>query len=104
MISKCQEVRRHHRLEHRDLIDEDPFNFDAASHESVRSQRKISIKPFDNSIELMQQFLEPQLIDLMNDDKQHLIVLRRIRKQLLKRREIVKLEITAIGQSRLILW
>jgi hypothetical protein len=49
----------------------------------MRRQRQITIKPLDYGVELVQQFLEPQLVNLMDYYEQHLIMLGRIGKQML---------------------
>jgi hypothetical protein len=51
-----------------------------------------------NRLELEQQFLEPQLIDLVNDDEQQLVVGRRIRQQLLETQKLVEFQIGAVGE------
>jgi hypothetical protein len=76
MVSKRQKVSWHHRLQHRNLIDEQHRSISMHRRTSLcRRKRKITIKPLDNCIELVQQFFEPELIDLVDYYEQHLIVL-----------------------------
>src|SRR5262249_3678018 len=48
--------------------------------------------------ELVELELEPKLIRLVDDDKQHLVVLRRLRARLLEVQELVQVQIGRIGQ------
>jgi hypothetical protein len=49
-------------------------------------------------LELIEQLLEPQLICLMNDDEEHLIVLRGTRTRFLKRQQILEIKVTRVSQ------
>jgi hypothetical protein len=46
----------------------------------------------------MQNLLEPQLIDLVNDDEEHLIMFGSVREGFLELEELVDLEIPGVGQ------
>ena len=47
-------------------------------------------------LKLMQQLFEPQLVCLMNDDKQHLVVLGRRGARVLESQQLLQIEITRI--------
>src|SRR5438034_3026752 len=51
-------------------------------------------------LKLMKQLLEPQLVGLMNDDEQHLVMLGWGGARLLKREQLLKIEITRVSQGR----
>ncbi len=70
----------------------------------MRGEQLIGVEPFDYGVEFVQQFLEPQLIDLVDYDEQHLVVLPRLGKQLLERDQLAYFEITAVSESRLVSW
>ena len=53
-----------------------------------------------HAIELVQEFLEPELVHLVNDDEEQLVVLGASRARLLQREELVDLEIAAVGHRR----
>ena len=53
-----------------------------------------------DAIELVQQLLEPELVDLVNDDEQHLVVLGPVRARLLQRQELVDLQVGAVRDGR----
>ena len=55
------------------------------------------------SRKLVENLLEPELIDLMNGDEQQLIVLRSIGEWLLQRQELVDLEIGRIRDGFLMI-
>ena len=50
-------------------------------------------------IELVQELLEPQLVDLVNDDEEHLVVLGPLRARLLQREELVDAQVAAVGDG-----
>jgi hypothetical protein len=41
----------------------------------------------------VQHLLEPQLVDLVDDDEQRLVMLRALRERLLQRKELIELEV-----------
>ena len=47
----------------------------------------------------MQHFLEPQLVDLMDDDKEGLVVLELAGTGRLERQELLELQIAGIGDG-----
>ena len=55
-------------------------------------------------VNLVQQLLEPQLVDLVDDDEQRLVVLGSLGPRLLQRQQIVELQIRAVRNrpSRLV--
>ena len=54
-----------------------------------------------DTIELVQQLLEPQLVDLMDDDEQQLVVLGTVGPRLLQREELVQLQVVRVGDGRI---
>ena len=53
-----------------------------------------------HAIDLVQHLLEPQLVDLVNDDEQHLVVLGPVRARPLQREQLVDREIAAVGDRQ----
>src|SRR5256885_6876532 len=53
-----------------------------------------------NLLELVQQLFEPKLISLMNDDEQHLVVLRRRGARVLESEQLLQIEIVRVSQRR----
>ena len=53
-----------------------------------------------HAIELVQQFLEPQLVDLVKDDEEQFVVFRTLGPRLLEREELVELQIIRVGDGR----
>ena len=52
----------------------------------------------DEPIEFMQDLFEPQFIDLMDDDEEHLVVFFRLAPRFLQLKKLVDLEVLAIGR------
>ena len=78
-------MRRQHRLKNRELLDQHSRNLRAAP-QQPRSfidfiprlgMTPAALKFADNRIQVVQQFLEPQLVRLMDDDEQQFVVLLR---------------------------
>jgi hypothetical protein len=66
----------------------------------------VSVTVFQSGLQsrkLVENLLEPELIDLMNGDEQQLIVLRSIGEWLLQRQEFIDLEIGRIGDGFLMI-
>ncbi len=53
-----------------------------------------------HTIELVQQLLEPQLIDLMDDDEQQFVVLGAFGTRLLQRQELLELQVIGVSDRR----
>src|SRR5207247_10624064 len=95
-VAERQEIERCDRLEHVDLRDQSLQNRENAL-ERGGGERCVVVpqEPLE-IIELVQDFLEPQLVDLMDDDKQRLVMLQLARPRLLQRQQFVELEITCV--------
>src|SRR5439155_14617925 len=50
-----------------------------------------------NVIQLVQQLLEPELVDLMNDDEEQLVVLRTDRSRPLQRQQLVDVQVAIVS-------
>ena len=48
--------------------------------------------------ELVQYLLEPELVDLMDDDEEHLVMLGPARKRALQRQKLFELEVFGVGR------
>jgi hypothetical protein len=57
------------------------------------AQQFIAVERFDHGPQFMQDLLEPQFVDLMNDDKEQFVMMFRPRKRSLKADEFVDLQI-----------
>ncbi len=55
------------------------------------------VEQVDHVIELVQHLLEPQLVDLVNDDEEHLVMFGSLRPRALQREQLVDGEIAAVG-------
>src|SRR5712664_3275040 len=74
-VAKGQKVEWRDRLEHIDLRDErledrqNPLERRGGQRRVIGAQQPLQV------VELVQHFLEPQLVDLVNDDEERLVVL-----------------------------
>src|SRR5438552_9794159 len=99
-IAETRERRRCHRNEnihqrHQHLHDcANPLERMNRPEEIARGE----ISPY--FLELMEQLLEPELVGLMNDDEEHLVVLGGRGTWLLKREQLLKIEIACVSQRR----
>ena len=55
------------------------------------------LEQFDDVIDFVQHLLEPQLVDLVDDDEEHLVVLGSFGPRTLERQQLVDGEIAAVG-------
>src|ERR1051326_4571399 len=52
-----------------------------------------------NAVELMQELLEPELVGLMDDDKEHLVMLCGSGTWILKREQLLQIQIVRVSQG-----
>src|SRR5258705_10987493 len=51
-------------------------------------------------LKLMQQLLEPELVSLMNDDKQHLVMFRRAGTRCLHGEQFLQIQVVSVSERR----
>src|SRR4051812_48942021 len=73
--AKAEKLERRHRFEDVELRDHHFENGQDALQRVLRARRVVGGQQLRDPIELVQQLLEPQLVDLMNDDEEQLVVL-----------------------------
>src|SRR5262245_64739328 len=97
-LAEAEELERGHGLEHVDLSHHD---LEDREHALQRVLRAHLVPPLEEPlqiVELVEHLLEPELVDLMDDDEEHLVVL--VGQGLLLREELVELEIGGIGHAQ----
>ena len=99
MVAEAQKVLRPHRLEDLHLRDEDPLHFHDAAQQPGRLPRPVRAQMLDGTVDFVKQELEPQLVDLVDDDEQRLIVMRGRRAALLQREQFGHLEVRPVGEG-----
>ena len=95
-LAEREELERGHGLEHVDLGDRHLEDREDALEGRERARRVPLSQQGLQVVELVQHLLEPQLVDLVNDDEQRLIVLRPVRERLLEREKLVELEVAGV--------
>src|SRR5947208_5251533 len=98
-VTKRQEVEGRDRLEHIDLRDQGLENRQNALERGRGQRRVVGPEQLLQVIELVQHFLEPQLVDLMDDDEEGLVMLELAGTGRLERQELVELQIVGIGDG-----
>ena len=88
-IAKTRERRRRHRLKNVDLRHQRFHDCPDALKRMDRAEEIARGKISFYFLKLMKQLLEPKFIRLMDDDEQHLVVLRRGRPRLLQREQFL---------------
>ncbi len=74
VIAKAQEVDRAHRFEDMDLLHQNTHDLDATVEKMTRLEDVLLAHFFGAIGEFLKDQLEPKLVGLVDDDKQHLVV------------------------------
>jgi hypothetical protein len=80
------------------VLNHDSLDGVDALEEMPRPMSVPRVQSVPNRLQLEQDFLEPELIGLVDDDEQQLVVSGRIRKQPLNREQLGNPQIRAIGE------
>src|SRR2546427_12932664 len=96
-VAECQKVERRDRLQHVDLRDQRLENRQNALERSAGQRRVVRAQQLLQVVELVQDFLEPHLVDLMDDDEEGLVVFQLTRSGLLQGQAFVELQIARGG-------
>src|SRR5207253_7980403 len=83
-ISKLDEVRRHHSFENTQFGDEQADNRSQPPGEALAFDDVAFVEHLENFIDFMKEEPEPEFENLVDDDKQRLIVRCRLRQRLLE--------------------
>jgi hypothetical protein len=97
MIAKAQEVMGPHGLEDAHLVDEEPLHLDDPSQEPGRLAHAVGVEVLDGRVRLVEDELEPELVDLMDDDEERLVVMSGRGLALLEGEQFRNLQVLAIG-------
>ena len=98
---EAEELERRHGFQDVELRDHHLENRQDPLERVLRLVRLIVFEQPPHAIEFVQQLLEPQLVDLVDDDEQHFVVFGPLRTRLLQRQQLVDLQIAAVGDGRL---
>ena len=94
---ELREVLRRERLEGGELRRHDSHERVDASHAEERELRFLLLERVDQSVELVEDLLEPQLARLMHDDEEQLVRVLGRRARALQREQLVEREIRPVG-------
>lgn len=97
-VAEFQELRGAHGFHDVHLLDEHPRDLDAAAQEPVGGARLALLQVQDGGAGLVQEELEPELVDLVDDDELHLVVGLGLAQRLLQAQKSMDLEVALIGR------
>ena len=100
--AEARERERRHRLEDVDLGDDRLQDRQDPLH---RRERRGGVAGLERPLQirrLVQQHLEPELVDLVDDDEEQLVVLGPVRQRLLAREELVQVQVGRVGERRVL--
>ena len=95
-IAEAGELSRRHRLQHVDLGDDDLEDRQDPPQRVGGLGRVVGLQPALGVGDLVEELLEPQLVDLVDDDEQQLVVL--VRAGALCAEHLVEREVGRVGQ------
>src|SRR5262249_24600162 len=101
MLQPVAETAERHRgqcFENIDLLDHDLHDGADAFERPDGLVGPVGAEVLLDLIQLVQLQLEPELVDLVTDDEERLVMLRRRRARLLQLEELIELQVGAIGQ------
>ena len=100
-FAKGQEFERRHRLEDVELRDEHLEDGEHPLQRVLGAIRVVRCEQHVDPIDFVENFLEPELVDLMNDDEEQLVVLGPLGARLLESEQLVDMQIAAVGNDRI---
>ncbi len=96
VVSKLVELLRRHRLQDVHLLFEQPLDRVYPAKVLADGGQVVAVERRQGGVHLVQDLFEPQLVDLMDDDEEHLVVMRGTRKRPLQGEKLVNFEIGSI--------
>jgi hypothetical protein len=96
MVSKLIELLWRHRLQDVDLLFEQSLDRVYAAKPLGGRGCVVTVEREHGGVQLVQDLFEPQLVNLMDDDEEHLVVMRRPRERLLQGEELVNFKIGSV--------
>ena len=98
-LAERLELQRRHRLEDVELRDQHLEDGEDALHRVLRAGGVVDVEQGAHPVELVQDLLEPELVDLVDDDEQQLVVLGAVGARLLQAEQLVNLQVGVVGDG-----
>ena len=98
VIAEAEEVLRPHRLQDPHLVDEQALDLHHAAQKPRPLVDVVLLDLLRRAVHLVEDELEPELVDLMNDDEERFVVVRGRGEALLQLEELRDPEVRAVGE------
>ena len=96
-LAERLELERGHRLEDVELRDQDLQDGEDALQRVLGAVGVVGVEQRTDAVELVEDFLEPELVDLVDDDEEQLVVFRSVGAGLLQRQQLIDLQVGVVG-------
>ena len=101
-LPKRLELERRHRLEDVELRDQHLEDGEDALQRVLRAIRIARVEQRDHAIDFVQHLLEPQLVDLVNDDEEHFVVFGSFGARPLQREQLIDRQIGSVSDGTVV--
>jgi hypothetical protein len=98
VVAEAQEVLGPHRLQDPDLLDEQPLDLHHTAQEARPFVDVVLLDLPGRAVHLVEDELEPELVDLVNDDEERLVVVGGRGQALLQLEELRDPKVRAVGE------
>ena len=98
-VAELHVLTRRQSLEHGPLLEQLPLDL-LHARENLQARTQIALAQMRNrGAQLVHDELHPQFRCLVLDDEQHLVVMLRHAERLLRRQQLIELQVAAVGQA-----
>ena len=101
LVEPVAEARERHRRERLDDVHLLDHHLHDRAGALERADRGVELAGEEVGLDLLQfvqEQLEPEFVGLVDDDEEHLVVLRRLGPRLLQREQLIEMQIIAVGE------
>jgi hypothetical protein len=101
VVAKPEEVLGPHGLQDPDLVDEQVLDLHDAAQQARGLADPAGVQVGHRAVHLVEGELEPELVDLMDDDEERLVVMGRVREPFLQGEQLGDLQVLPVGERHL---
>ena len=96
-LAERLELERGHRLEDVELRDQHLQDGEDALQGVLGAGGVVGVEQHADAVELVEDFLEPQLVDLVDDDEEQLVMFRSVGARLLQGQQLIDFQVGVVG-------